>query len=84
MNQMSFSFKEKKNTLSTASTLGGKHSMIIVDTIDLVIYINSKWNTIQALIANTTTETTGMIGFSHCLQYLVTKKKIKLQQIFII
>lgn len=44
--------------------------MVVIDAIDLIVYIHSKWNTIQALIAYAAAEAAGMVWFTHSLEYL--------------
>lgn len=50
--------------------------MIIIDTVNFIAHIDCKWNTVQALITNTTSETAGMIRFAHSLQNLCGKNAI--------
>lgn len=54
-----------------------KHSMVVINTINLIIYIYCKWNTIETFITNAAAETAGMIRFTHRLKYLKFHKKIK-------
>lgn len=65
-------------TFSTASAFWSKHCVIIIDTIDFIIHINGKWNSIQTLIADTAAKATGMIRFAHCLENLKKKTKGKM------
>ena len=43
--------------------------MKVIHTIDLVIKINCKRNTVQAVVADTATKAAGVIGLADSLQY---------------
>ena len=52
------------DALTTGSTLWGKNPMEVVDTVDLVVEVNGKRNTIEAFIADAAAEASWMEGFS--------------------
>ena len=44
--------------------------MIICDTEDAIFKVDCKRHTIEAAVTGQTSEAAGMVGLSHCLQYL--------------
>ena len=52
------------DALTTGSTLWGKNPMEVVDTVDLVVEVNSERNTVEAFIADATSEAAWMEGLS--------------------
>ena len=52
------------DALTTGSTLGSKDSMKVIDTVDLVVEVNSERNTVEAFIADAASEAAWMEGFS--------------------
>ena len=75
MNKTEIDGRESREiTFLASGALRSKQMMIIIDAINLVVYINSKWNAIKALVANTATEAARMIRFSHGMQNLEEEK----------
>lgn len=60
----------KQITLFASSALRREQMMIIVDAINLVVNINREGNTIEAFIADTTAETSGVIRLAHRVKNL--------------
>jgi hypothetical protein len=57
-------------TFLASSTFGSKQMMIIVDTVNFVVYINCKGNAVEAIVTHTATEASGVVRFTHCVQNL--------------
>jgi len=50
------------DTLATRSTFGSKNSVEVIDAVDLVVKVNCKGNTVQAVVADTAAEAARMIS----------------------
>lgn len=58
-------------TFSTTCTLRRIHAVVVVDTVNPIVYVHSERDSVQAFIAYAATETARMIRFPHRLQNLL-------------
>ena len=56
------------DALTTGSTLGSKDSMKVIDTVDLVVEVNSEGNSIKTVITDAASEAARMICLPDCLE----------------
>ena len=59
----------RRDTVSARGTFWRENTMEVVDAVDLVVKVDSERDTVQAFVTDTTTETAGMVGFSHSLKH---------------
>lgn len=60
-------YLDRSDSFSTGSTLRSEHSVIIVDTVNLIVNVNSEGNTVETLVADATSKAPWMIGLPHGL-----------------
>lgn len=54
-------------TFSTSCTFRGINLMIIINTVNFIVNIHCKWNSVKTFVAHAASEATRMIRFAHCL-----------------
>lgn len=65
--EKSCSYLDRCYSFATRGTLWCKHSMIIIDTVNFVVNVHRKWNSVQTLVADAASEASRMIRLAHRL-----------------
>ena len=63
-----FSSFNRGDTLTARRTFGSEYPVEVIDTIDFVVKVHGEGNSVQAIVAYTTTEAAGMVSFPYGLK----------------